>query len=71
MNKKNRKKFEALKKEMLINLLNKESNRMPLLIKKPSGLLTEYNVESCKLISNEAYLLIRRERYLQGLNNHE
>lgn len=67
MNHKNRKKFEAMKKEMIINLLNKEINRLPLLVKKPAGILTEDLVQKAKLISNDAYLILKKERFLQGL----
>ena len=67
MNKKQKKVFETMKKEMLINLLNNEINRLPLLVKKPAGILTEDLVQKTKLISNDAYLIMKRERFLQGL----
>jgi len=56
-----------MKKEMLINLLNNEINRLPLLVKKPAGILTDDLVQKAKLISNDAYLMIKRERFLVGL----
>ena len=68
MNRKDKKQFESMKKEMLISLLNKETNRLPLLIKKPAGILTEDIVQKAKLISNDAYLMIRKERFLYGLS---
>ena len=67
MNNKKREKFESMKKDMLINLLNKEVNRMPLLVKKPAGLLTEDLVQKSKLINNESYLMLKREKFLIGL----
>jgi len=68
MNRKDKKKFETAKKEMIINLLNKEVNKMPLLVRKPVGLLTEDLVQKSKLVSNETFLMLKRERYLQGLS---
>lgn len=62
-----KRKFESMKKEMLINLLNKEIPKIPLLVKKSAGILTEDIVQKCKLLSNDAYLQIKRERFLTGL----
>ena len=67
MNKKEKKQFESMKKEMLINLLNKEIPKMPLLIRKTAGILTEDLVQKSKLISNETYLMLKRERFLMNL----
>ena len=46
----------------------KDKWRFPLLVKKSKGILGLDAVEKCKLINNEAYLILKRERFLQGLS---
>ena len=36
-------------------------------LKKPSGLLSEDLVQRAKLINNETYLILKREKFLIGL----
>ena len=60
LNKKLRKKTrEFLLENQKINYSN-----IPLLIKKPSGIISEDIVQKSKLISNDAYLMLKRERFL-------
>ena len=71
MNKNDRKKFEALKKEMFINLLKKERGINVLKLKKKFSTLSLDNVEKCKLINDESYRIVKRERFFQGLDHRK
>ena len=54
------------KKEKIDN--PKEWWQTPLwVLKKPSGLLSEDLVQRSKLISNDVFLMLKRERFLIGL----
>ena len=56
-------------KKRLLRENPKEFWQMPLwVLKKPSGLLSEDSIQKCKLINNESFLIVKRERFLQGLS---
>ena len=56
-------------KKRLLRENPKEFWQTPLwVLKKPSGLLSEDSVQKCKLINNESFLIVKRERFLQGLS---
>ena len=74
--KKNKKIFEELKRQLILKSIEKKKAiRIPLFdldkiqFNGKGLMITQDMAEKTKLLNNESYLMVRKERYLQGLPN--
>ncbi len=73
MNKKDKKIFDELNKKLLIQLLNKENKKIPVMEYVPKmiysgfGLFTDDMVQKCKLLPEHEFNFVRKERFLLNL----